>query len=84
MRPVVIDLSHRFFNPMGGRKFTVTFIDRTTVERITEGFVEGRTCIIRHCGRAFLAVEITEAFGGRYNLTVVETKLELVPTVHQS
>jgi hypothetical protein len=43
--------------------------------------VEGRTCLIRHCGRVFIAQEITDAFGGRYNLTVVETKLELVPGV---
>ena len=77
--PVVVDLSHRYFNPLGGGKFRITSIDRATVEKVTEGFIEGRTCIIRHCGRVFLALEITDTCRGSYNLTVIETKLQLVP-----
>jgi hypothetical protein len=84
MPPVVVDLSHRYLNPVGDGKFKVTFIDRVTVEKVTEGFVQDRPCIIRHCGRFFVALEITDALEGRYNLTVTESKLALVPTLRQT
>lgn len=66
-------------DPIGDGKFRVTFIDRDTVEKIAQCFIEGRACIVRHSGRTYVAIEITDAFEGRYNLTVAETKLELVP-----
>jgi hypothetical protein len=75
----VVDLSHRYFIPMGDGKFRVAVLDRATVERITECFIDGRTCLIRHSGRAYVAVEITEALRGEYDLTVAETKLRIVP-----
>jgi hypothetical protein len=46
--------------------------------------LQDRPCIIRHCGRVFVALEITDALGGRYNLTVIESKLELVPKLRQT
>jgi hypothetical protein len=76
---IAVDLSHRYFNPMGDGKFRVVSLDRTAVERITECFIEGSTCLIRHSGQTYLAVEITEGFRGQYDLTVVETKLTIVP-----
>lgn len=79
MTPVAMDLSHRFLNSLGDGKYRFTFIDRAIIEKVTHYFIEGRTCLIRHSGRAFVALEVTDAFGGRYNLTVIETKLELAP-----
>jgi hypothetical protein len=57
----------------------VPSLDRATVERITECFIEGRTCLIRHSGRTYLAVELAEGFRGQYDLTVAETKLTILP-----
>lgn len=79
MTPVAVDLSHRFVDPLGDGKYRFTFIDRATIEKVTYCFIGGTTCLIRHSGRAFVALEVTDAFGGRYNLTVIETKLELAP-----
>jgi hypothetical protein len=76
--PVIVDLSRRYLSPIGDGKFKVTFIDRATVEKIADGFIQGTTCIVRHCGRVFVAIEITEAFSGRHNLILTETKLGLV------
>ncbi|HUN95891.1 MAG TPA: hypothetical protein VMU69_06585 [Bradyrhizobium sp.] len=84
MPPVIIDLSHRYFNPMGDGKFRIAFIDRTIVEKITEGFIRGSTCIIRHCGRVFVAREVTDALGGQYDLIMSESKLEVVPAFQPS
>lgn len=82
---VAIDLGHRHFNPTGNGKFRVTFLDRATVEKITERFIEGATCIVRHSGRTYVAVEITDALEGRYNLTVAESKLGLIaPTAPET
>jgi hypothetical protein len=74
--PIIIDLSRRYLSPIGDGRFKVTFIDRATVEKITEGFIQDTTCIVRHCGRVFVSLEMTGASGGRYNLTMTETKLE--------
>ena len=55
-----------------------TSVDLDIVERITEGFIMGRPCIIRHRSRVFIAVKIISISSARYDLTMIESKLGLI------